>query len=312
MHDCEELIMSRTVLCVIEFDNYPELVVARAAWLATQHNSELELLVSDPVPPLLGETYNFLLESQMIVDSIRNAQEDELDILAASAEAEGVVVRTTTSKARSVADMVRARAAKTDPVFVVKGTHFHSPSERVSLVDTDWQLIRELNAPLWFVKPEDWKDPPVIVAAVDPTHSHDKPANLDRKIVKSAQTIVTKCGGKLEVLHTYQRLEAIGLRAMKRFKPVKLPIDEIDDKIKSEHRKALDALAKKCGVPDNAVHQLPGRAHELLPTFARAKGASLVVMGAVARTGLKKRIIGSTAARVLDHLPCDVLVIHAD
>jgi universal stress protein E len=290
MHDCEELIMSRTVLCVIEFDNYPELVVARAAWLATQHNSELELLVSDPVPPLLGETYNFLLESQMI----------------------GVVVRTTTSKARSVADMVRARAAKTDPVFVVKGTHFHSPSERVSLVDTDWQLIRELNAPLWFVKPEDWKDPPVIVAAVDPTHSHDKPANLDRKIVKSAQTIVTKCGGKLEVLHTYQRLEAIGLRAMKRFKPVKLPIDEIDDKIKSEHRKALDALAKKCGVPDNAVHQLPGRAHELLPTFARAKGASLVVMGAVARTGLKKRIVGSTAARVLDHLPCDVLVIHAD
>lgn len=303
--------MSRTVLCVIEFDNYPELVVARAAWLAKQHNSELELLVSDPVPPLLGETYNFLLESQMIIDSIRNAQEEELDALAESAEADGIVVSKTTSKARSVADMVRARAAKTNPVFVVKGTHCHSPSERASLVDTDWQLIRELKAPLWFVKPDEWKDKPVVVAAVDPTHSRDKPASLDRKIVKFAQTIAAKCGGSLEVLHTYQRLEAIGLRAMKRFKPVKLPIDEIDEKIKCEHRNALDALAKKCGVPDNAVHQLPGRAHELLPTFARAKGASLVVMGALARTGFKKRIIGSTAARVLDHLPCDVLVIHA-
>jgi universal stress protein E len=235
-----------------------------------------------------------------------------MDALAAAAEAEGIVVQTTTSRARSVADMVRARAAKTDPVFVVKGTHCHSPSERASLVDTDWQLIRELKAPLWFVKPDDWKDKPVIVAAVDPTHSRDKPANLDRKIVKFAQTIAAKCGGSLEVLHTYQRLEAIGLRAMKRFKPVKLPIDEIDEKIKNEHRNALDALAKKCAVPDNAVHQLPGRAHELLPTFARAKGASLVVMGALARTGLKKRIVGSTAARVLDHLPCDVLVIHAD
>jgi universal stress protein E len=142
-------------------------------------------------------------------------------------------------------------------------------------------------------------------------HSHDKPASLDRKIVRFAKTIAAQCEGSLQVLHTYQRLEAIGLRAMKRFKPVKLPIDEIDEKIKNEHRQALDAFAKECEVPDDAVHQLPGRAHELLPTFARANGASLVIMGALARSGLKQRIVGSTAARVLDHLPCDVLIVHA-
>ncbi|MGI9249434.1 MAG: universal stress protein, partial [Woeseiaceae bacterium] len=209
------------------------------------------------------------------------------------------------------ADMVLARAAKTDPVFVVKGTHFHSTSERASLRDIDWQLIRELDTPLWFVKPDDWKDSPVIVAAVDPLHSHDKPASLDRKIVKFAKTIAAQCGGSLQVVHTYQRLEAIGLRAMKRFKPVKLPVEEIDEKIKTEHRNALGAFARECELPDDAVHQLPGRAHELLPTFARANGASLVIMGALARSGLKKRIIGSTATRVLDHLPCDVLVVHA-
>lgn len=303
--------MSRTVLCVIDFDNYPEIVVARAAWIAKQNDCELELLASDPVPSLLGETYIFLLESQMIADSIRNAQEDEMDALAETAKAVGVVVHKTTSSARSDADMVLARAAKTDPVFVVKGTHFHSPSERASLRDIDWQLIRELDTPLWFVKPDDWKDLPVIVAAVDPLHSHDKPASLDRKIVKFAKTIAAQCGGSLQVVHTYQRLEAIGLRAMKRFKPVKLPIAEIDEKIKTEHRNALDAFARECEVPDDAVHQLPGRAHELLPTFARANGASLVIMGALARSGLKKRIIGSTATRVLDHLPCDVLVVHA-
>jgi universal stress protein E len=197
-------------------------------------------------------------------------------------------------------------------MYVVKGTHYHSPSERASLVDTDWQLIRELNSPLWFAKPDQWKDSPVIVAAVDPMHSHDKPANLDRKIVKTAQTIAAQCDGSLQVLHTYQRLEAIGSRAMRRFKPVKLPIDEIDEKIRDEHRKALDAFAKECDIPDDAVHQLPGRSHELLPAFARTNGASLVIMGALARTGLKKRIVGSTAARVLDHLPCDVLIVHAD
>ena len=304
--------MSRTVLCVVEFDNYPEVVVKRAAWLAKQNDCELELLVNDPVPRLLGETYIYLLESQMIADSIRGAQEEEMDALAATAEAMGVVVRKTTSRARSVADMVRARAAKLDPPYVVKGTHYHSPSERASLVDTDWQLIREMGSPLWFVKPDGWNESPVIVAAVDPMHSHDKPASLDRKIVKIAQTIAQQCDGSLQVLHTYQRLKEIGSRAMRRFKPVKLPIDEIDAQIREEHRKALEAFAEDCGVPEDAVHQLPGRAHELLPTFARTNGASLVIMGALARTGLKKRIVGSTAARVLDHLPCDVLIVHAD
>jgi universal stress protein E len=303
--------MSRTVLCAIEFDNYPKVVVARAAWLAKQNNCELELLTSDPVPRLLGETYIFLLESELIADSIRSAHDEQMDALVEIAEAEGVVVHQTISRARSVVDMVRARAAKIDPLFVVKGTHYHSPSERASLGHVDWQLIRKLNAPLWFVKPHDWKDPPVIVAAVDPMHSHDKPASLDRRIIEVAQGIAAQCDGSLQVLHTYQRLDAIGSRAMRRFKPVKLPIDEIDEKIRSEHKKALEALAKKCGLASDAVHQMPGRTEELLPAFARTKGASLVVMGALARTGLKKRIIGSTAARVLDHLPCDVLVVHA-
>lgn len=302
--------MSRTVLCVIEFDNYPKVVVARAAWIAKQNNCELELLVSDPVPRMLSETYIFLLESEMIADSIRSAQDEQMEALVEIAEAAGVLVHQTISKAHSVVDMVRSRAAKIDPLFVVKGTHFHSPSERASLAHTDWQLIRKLDAPLWFVKPGDWKDKPVIVAAVDPMNSHDKPASLDRRIVKLAQGIAAHCGGILQVLHTYQRLDAIGSRAMKRFKPVKLPIGEIDKKIRNEHRKALDVLAKKCDLPDDVVHQLPGRADELLPAFARSKGASLVVMGALARTGFKKRTIGSTAARVLDHLPCDVLVVH--
>ena len=142
-------------------------------------------------------------------------------------------------------------------------------------------------------------------------HDHDKKANFDCKIIETAKDITGKCDGALLLLHTYQRLDEIGARVTWKFKPEKLPIDELDEKIRDEHRKALDALAEQCGVPDDAVHQLPGRTSEVLPSFARSHDASLVVMGAIARSGLKKRIVGSTAARVLDHLRCDVLVVHA-
>jgi universal stress protein E len=46
-----------------------------------------------------------------------------------------------------------------------------------------------------------------------------------------------------------------------------------------------------------------------LPFFARDRQADLVVMGAVARWSMQRTVIGSTAERVLDHLPCDILIV---
>ncbi len=92
------------------------------------------------------------------------------------------------------------------------------------------------------------------------------------------------------------------------FKPVKLPIDELEENIREMHREKLDALAKRNGIPRDDVHQLPGRTHEILPMFARAQGADVVVMGALQRGAMKRRVLGSTAEKVLDHLPCDILI----
>jgi universal stress protein E len=303
--------MANPILCVVELDNNPEVVVARATWLAKLFGSDLELVLSEPTTNYLGDSVVYLLEMQMLADSISDEQEAMLHRLAASAEEQGVTVRTSVSTERPEANAIVDKAESCDAYFVVKGTNYHSPSERASLAHTDWQLIRKLERPLWFVKPFDWKDSHVVVAAVDPVHTHDKTARLDHEIIKSAQKLIDKCGGKLLLFHSYQRLEEIGARVTWRIKPEKLITTKLDKKIKQEHRDALDSLAKECGIDAKAVHQLPGRTHELLPTFARANGASLVVMGALARSGLQQRILGSTAAKTLDHLPCDVLVVHA-
>ena len=115
--------------------------------------------------------------------------------------------------------------------------------------------------------------------------------------------------GEVELIHTYMRLSAISKAATRAVRPVRLPVDEIDQRIKKEHREALEALAAANGVGAGHIHQLPGRTHEILPTFVRANGIDLVVMGALARWGIKRMVIGSTAERVLDHLPCDVLIV---
>lgn len=304
--------MKRNVLCVVELDNYPEDVVARATWLAKLYDCDLELVLSDPIMNHLSEGFIYFADLQLLTESVRNDQDAILHGLASTAEKAGITVRTSTSTDRPEAYMIASKAEDCNALFVVKGTHWHSPSERASLADTDWRLIRRIESPLWFAKPAEIRGRPVVVAAVDPTNRHDKESLLDHEIIRQAQSVVEKCSGKLLLFHSYQRLEEIGARVTWKFKPEKLPLDQLDQKIRKEHRDALEKLASDCGVAAEAVHQLPGRAHELLPTFARANRASLVVMGGRARSGIKHRFVGRTATRVLDHLHCDVLIVHAN
>ena len=302
--------MKRNVLCVVELDNYPEDVVARATWLAKLFDCDLELVLSDPVMNHLGENFIYFADLQLLTESVQHDQDAILHGLASTAEEAGITVRTSTSTDRPEAYMIASKAESCNAMFVVKGTHWHSPSERASLADTDWRLIRRIESPLWFAKPAEISAQPVVVAAVDPTNSHDAEKRLDHEIIRQAQSVVDKCNGKLLLFHSYQRLEEIGSRVTWKFKPEKLPLDKLDQKIRDEHRNALENLASDCGVATGDVHQLPGRAHELLPTFARANSASLVVMGGRARSGVKHRFVGRTATRVLDHLHCDVLIVH--
>ena len=303
--------MSRNILCVVEFDNYPEHVVDRAVWLAKSRNCNLPLLICDSATVALGESYVYLLEIGDIAGSIRESQEEALQTLIAKVEAAGLRFEVNHSSDRHVADVIRREADARQPRYVVKGAHYHSPSERASLVHADWDLIRDLDYPLWFVKPVAWKEKPVVIAAVDPVNAHDKPAHLDKRIIEHAKVIVEDCGGRLVVVHTFQSLDELGSKAMWAVKPTKLPVENLNRKIFEQHDRALKILGETSDLPEEALHLIPGRAHEVLPAFVREQGASLVVMGALARSKLKQRVIGSTAARVLDHIPCDVLVAHA-
>ena len=305
--------MSDIVLAVIELDRFPEEVTARAAWLANLYGCNLHLLLSDPTVGILRHRLIVSNEAKEIASNITEAQQAFLDGLAAGASTgNGIAVTSAISHDRPAGDAIIAAALDLEPRFVVKGTHYHSPAERATFADVDWQLIRKLDYPLWLVKANGWQDSPVFIAAVDPTHAHDKTGHLDQRIVELGKDLSERAGGSLMLLHTYERLVEIGTYAMFKFKPVRVPVDELDENIKAEHRSLLDELAARNDIPEDAVHQLPGRTRELLPTFARAHGANVVIMGAVSRAGLKQRAVGSTAEQVLDHLPCDILIARSD
>lgn len=300
---------SDRILAIVEPDTHPNEVVARAIWLAGLTKCDLELAYCDSDIGALNEGLLVSNEARDIAREIQAAQQEIIAELAQPAIDAGIKVNTTVLEERPIAEAAMHLAVDMAPRFVLKGTHFHSTAERAIFVDTDWQLIRSCPFPLWLVKQNAVREKPVIVAAVDPTHSHDKPAELDQIIVDHANSIARATGGELHLLHTYHRLIGVGREATRTFRPIKLPVDELSKKIQAEHREKLDELARENDIDEEFVHQLPGDTRELLPTFARTHGADLVVMGGLARWGLKRAILGSTTERVLDHLPCDILVV---
>jgi hypothetical protein len=56
--------------------------------------------------------------------------------------------------------------------------------------------------------------------------------------------------------------------------------------------------------------ELASKLHASIELLARhTRAVDIMVMGAISRSHLKQKLIGSTAERLLEYLPCDVLVV---
>ena len=94
--------------------------------------------------------------------------------------------------------------------------------------------------------------------------------------------------------------------------PVSLPFDGVEQQMYEDHRRRFEEVTELHNVDDDKVHLVSGVTHEELPAIAERIGADVVVMGAVARNRWKRLLIGATAERTLEHLPCDLLIVKPD
>ena len=297
------------ILAILELDSEPDRLVERAAWIANAFDCDIHLVLFEPENTLMSKLFSISSEVDSLRREVRSAQGKIVEEYADTIRESGIVVETSVLQLRPLDDHILTIADAVKPKVVVKTTRYHSIAERSILIDTDWQLIRTCSYPLWFVKADEMPDNPVIVAVVDPGHSHDKPAALDKEIVGSANAVAAATGGEVHLVHTYEVLAELGAAVTWALKAEKLCVDEIETRMKNEHRELLDKLATENEIDVKNAHLLPGRAHEVLPAFTREKSAGVFVMGALSRWGIKKLVIGSTAERIINHLPCDTLIV---
>jgi universal stress protein E len=172
---------------------------------------------------------------------------------------------------------------------------------------TDWELLRASPVPVLLLKSaRPWRNR-VVLAAIDPSHAHAKPSRLDSRILGQAEQLAATLRGRLHVMHAnFPLLFGLALGDPAIDAPVFAATYE---QLQAKGRKDFAAFAKRADIPRARRHLIDADPVTGIPQVARRIGADLVVMGAVSRSGLKRVFIGNTAERVLNDLPCDVLVV---
>ena len=300
---------SRHILVVVDPTKQAQPAVRRAVWLAERLDASVELFICDHDQYLAGTRFGDSEELRAARRRMIDGHLKHLKTLAESVEARGVLLSVDAYWHHPLDEGIVAKALEAEPDLVVKDTHYHPAIERALFSNTDWNLIRNCPSDLLLVKPRAVGNRPCIVASVDPVHRHDKPADLDHRILTRAWSLCEAVEGQMHVFHAFDPAPALAAETALAVTPVAAPVRDLTRELERRHRKAFQALLEDYPLSGRQTHLRRGSPDKLLVAQAVQLQADMVVMGAVSRRGLERAFIGSTAEKVLDHLPCDLLIV---
>ncbi len=283
--------------------------VGRATDLAAALGARLELFLCDYNQYLSGERFFDSPGLSKARDSYIAGHLKLVNQVAKEVREHKVEVTTKAVWDTPLSDGIVRRVLQSSPDLVVKDTHPHAKLQRVIFTNTDWHLIRDCPAPLLLVKPGEGNDAGPVIAAVDPMHDNDKPAQIDQEIIGLGRALSDCQKLGFHLFHAYHTIVSAPSGVPTGVEPVILPLEMTDESIKKAHARAFNALREKFGVPEDHAHLMQGDTRESLFELVDELKASLVVMGAVARGRLQRLFVGSTAEKVLGDVQCDVLVV---
>ncbi len=243
------------------------------------------------------------------IQRLVSTREEEMERIAERLRTHGLEVRTSIRWDSPVHEGIVRQVLRHKPsLLIARASH----SEQLAPLlpsHTDWKLIETCPCALLLLKAPDPYAQPLIIAAVDPGHVHDRSAALDEQILGSADLLSRALSGKLEVFHARTPWDEVihtdpQLRDLPEYRD-----EEIHNAYLSRVEASVLKLAERHNIARGQVSIEDGHAAGSLPRYANQRRADIVVMGAVSRSRLRQALIGKTAERVLGALHCDALVI---
>jgi len=177
-----------------------------------------------------------------------------------------------------------------------------SNTDSVVHTSTDWQLLRECPAPVLIVAAKKWHRTRPILVSLDLSTKLAQKRALNHKVLQVAKSLAGALGVELEIISA---IEIPTLLA---------DLDLVEPgayarEAREEMQPHIEELAQAHDIPLKAFTVKRGPVERVITSRAAKVRAQIVVMGTVGRKGVKARLLGNTAEKVLRHMKTDVLAI---
>lgn len=266
----------------------------KACVLAEAYSAQLKLIFCGVDPIITENLERSDSEIQALKSEYVNKNQQWLQVLAADYKAQYKAISTESIWHEPFYEAAIREATKLQASLLIKPVRKIAKFSEAIFANADWQLMRHCPIPLLLVKARPWTHPIKLVAAIDPAHDHDKPANLDHKILKNTFDLAKHLQAEPHVIHAINKKRLTFLN---------------EKEIIERRNRVIEKMLVHYPVPKSNVHLVKGNAEKALPRFAQESGVDIVVMGAVSRTSLNSIFVGHTAEQILEALSCDILVI---
>lgn len=310
------------ILCVIEHGEKSKPALDRAVVLAENNQANLTLVDVIPrVPTVIGMPDGGLAPTELQAAMVRE-RETRMEHLMKPYRPRLDVPRKVLIGSPFL-EVIR-EVLRNEHDLVIKCAEAPKWLDRLFVGD-DMHLLRKCPCPVWFLKPHAPKSFDRVLAAVDvgefyPPQELKTRRLLNMRTLELAASLALSESAELHVVHAWSSMTELvdGLA----FAP-NLPKADFASRVENDRRQQrhlLDALLQNAKTQNSvarealeylkpSIHLVKGPARQEVPALAAQLAVDCIVMGTVARTGVRGLIMGNTAETILEQIDCSVLAI---
>ena len=211
--------------------------------------------------------------------SAQHRLEQWVQRLVAHTRSLGIGVNTEIEFADDWRNAIVAAARRSDSSIVVKNMTHHMRLVRLMRQTTDWQLLRDVECPIFLVTAGPPASIEKLLVAIKPDTDEEIYEDANDRVLRIAAQMAEDLGATLN---------AVACHAT----------DKYPDRQK---------FAERCGLERNQVRAMSGVPEKVIVSAASDVGADILVIASVASA--EKSLLGNTAQRVMDEIDIDVLVV---
>jgi nucleotide-binding universal stress UspA family protein len=177
------------------------------------------------------------------------------------------------------------------------------------LAGLDQKLVRSCPCPVWIERPDASEEVRRILVPVDVDPTEHGRRQLARSVMDVALSLATLFDSEVDVLHAWSPYGEVELRGGL-VQMAGAQVDAYVREVRESHARRLEELVEDLEASTTVrPHLMKGLPQHVIPPFAEETGPDLIVMGTVARSGVRGFLIGNTAESVLKQVDTGLLFV---